>query len=344
MSLSIFSNSDRYQRIRSHCSAIVKVLPDLSDIYVAHNTWAGYKTMLRQMKVYRFPFNSLTTNNSDTMMFSSYPGTVTSTDDYYISDQELVVVETTNDVYTTELYKKYITITTVPYWIRVTVATRMANSSPSWHALFYRYNSGTYNNQWITVDFKLFTPGQPLVNDTFWVSEQIPGYYRAEDQTEKLQFDHWPSYNVPFYPDIYNMSGYPDMFAKHGDEYSYQLCARAKIFRRDAVNVESVGDLQLFMQENNYGQGDVLAPDPTAAISARWDLMPDKADRSTDGGIDSKIATRAMVKGMALMAVSGPTRVKQPEFTWAGEWDTKARHYGQPTSFAFPWVAFDCQL
>ncbi len=51
----------------------------------------------------------------------------------------------------------------IPYWIRVWVATRAAGDAKSWHDVFYKYNSGTYNNQWIVTDYKLFTPGQPLL-------------------------------------------------------------------------------------------------------------------------------------------------------------------------------------
>ena len=59
--------------------------------------------------------------------------------------------------------------------------------------------------------------------DTFWVSEQIPGHHHAEDQTMVLQRGHWPSYNVPFYADIYKMSGYPEIVAKFGAKSSYQV-------------------------------------------------------------------------------------------------------------------------
>ena len=33
--------------------------------------------------------------------------------------------------------------------VRVVVASRVATSGKEWHDLFYRYNSGTYNNQWM---------------------------------------------------------------------------------------------------------------------------------------------------------------------------------------------------
>ena len=66
---------------------------------------------------------------------------------------------------------------------------------------FPKFNSGTYNNQWMVVDNKLFRPHQEqLKPGLFWVLEQIPGYIRREDLTEVLQArTFWPSYNSPYF-------------------------------------------------------------------------------------------------------------------------------------------------
>lgn len=58
---------------------------------------------------------------------------------------------------------------------RVAIANRMAPSAPEWVSVFSRYNSGTYNNQWIVLDYNRFRSGSALVPDTLWISEQMPG-------------------------------------------------------------------------------------------------------------------------------------------------------------------------
>ena len=58
------------------------------------------------------------------------------------------------------------------------------------------------------------------------------------DQTDILRAGYWSSYNIPFYEDIYNMSGYFTAFEAHGTDFSYSLCPRAKIFRRDQGKVK----------------------------------------------------------------------------------------------------------
>ena len=41
------------------CSALVKLLPGNRDLYIAQDTWNGYESMLRILKVYKFPWKTL---------------------------------------------------------------------------------------------------------------------------------------------------------------------------------------------------------------------------------------------------------------------------------------------
>jgi hypothetical protein len=49
----------------------------------------------------------------------------------------------------------------------------MATSGPDWANTVSEYNSGTYNNQYMVVDLKLFHPGQELQPHLLWVVEQV---------------------------------------------------------------------------------------------------------------------------------------------------------------------------
>lgn len=63
------------------------------------------------------------------------------------------------------------------------------------------------------------------------------------DRTQDLERGYWPSYNVPYFKEVYDASGYPEAAKRLralGPDYneavaglSYQLAPRAKIFRRD---------------------------------------------------------------------------------------------------------------
>jgi hypothetical protein len=72
----------------------------------------------------------------------------------------LTVIETTIENYNDDLFNNIIPIS-VPEWIRVVVANRLANNGQEWVDKFFIFNDGTYNNQWMITDFKLFTPGTP---------------------------------------------------------------------------------------------------------------------------------------------------------------------------------------
>ncbi len=72
-------------------------------------------------------------------------------------------------------------------WIRVLVSNRLAHSGEMWTETMAKYNSGTYNNQWIIVDYKLFSPGKVnLAPNTLWIGSQLPGYFFSLDVTEVL--------------------------------------------------------------------------------------------------------------------------------------------------------------
>lgn len=48
----------------------------------------------------------------------------------------------------------------------------MASSGREWAEIIAYNNSGTYNNQYMVIDLKLFSPGQELQPDLLWVIEQ----------------------------------------------------------------------------------------------------------------------------------------------------------------------------
>ena len=138
----------------SHCSALVKPVRlangSYSDLFAGHTTWAGFESMTRVYKHYDFAITSAKGGAyvpGRHVVFSSYPSCTVSTDDWYqLSPSRLAVLETTIDNNNASLWVA-VTPQTVPYWIRNQVANRLATDAASWHAIFSRENSGTYNNE-----------------------------------------------------------------------------------------------------------------------------------------------------------------------------------------------------
>ena len=53
------------------------------------------------------------------------------------------------------------------------IANALARSGREWAQIIAHSNSGTYNNQYMVIDLKLFQPGHELQPDLLWVIEQV---------------------------------------------------------------------------------------------------------------------------------------------------------------------------
>ena len=148
----------------------------------------------------------------------------------------------------------------------------MAVDGASWMETFGLHNSGTYNNMWMVVDYKKFTPGHVLPNGTLTVGEQVPGYWHYADQTAVLATGHWPSFNKAFYASTAQRSGQAAMVEAHGPAESWQLAKRAQLFRRDVGQLRSVPGIQRFLRQNRYQTDPISAGQPCDTIACRGDL------------------------------------------------------------------------
>ena len=153
------------------------------------------------------------------------------------------------------------------------------NTSPN---VPYFVFSGTYNNQWMIVDYKLLELDEIPAEGVLTVLEQIPGWVKIEDQTKHLiEKTYWKSYNVAFYPEIFEKIGGLDMVDKYGSDFSHQNTSRSKIFDRDHVKIKNFDSLMKLMRYNDF-ENDPLSkletcrPSANAAIaiSSRQDLSP----------------------------------------------------------------------
>jgi len=315
-----------------HCSSLVKLTENNQNLFVGHNTWTDFFWLLRVWKHFKLNFKK-----PSQVSYSSYPGIIPSNDDFFVTSQNLVVTETTNDVYNMSLYDA-VTVNTVPYFIRVTVANRMATTAPEWVSIFGKFNSGTYNNQWIIVDMKKFVKGQDIKPDTLWIVEQIPGYLYGGDQSDHLQRErYWGSYNIPYYPFIYNISGYN---AASGNESSHEFCARAKIFAREHAKVKTIEDMKSLMRYNQWQTDPLALRDACKGIAARCDLNDPQNpstlnEYSPFGAIDAKITQDDLY--MTAHAVSGPSWDSQPPFAWTKQWQGRP-HHGHSKVYDYEWT------
>ena len=55
------------------------------------------------------------------------------------------------------------------------MANRISKNGKDWTHTVSRYNSGTYNNQWMVIDLQKVTNNGELLDGAFFVYEQLPG-------------------------------------------------------------------------------------------------------------------------------------------------------------------------
>ncbi|XP_041362264.1 phospholipase B-like 1 isoform X2 [Gigantopelta aegis] len=323
---------ERYVFSRSRCSALVKVTDDYSDLLMGHSTWFMYQSMMRIYKYYTIHLSDKA-SVIGRMSFSSYPGFLVSIDDFYVmADTSMVMIQTTNSIFNKTMYSA-IHPQSLLAWQRVRVANMMSNSGSQWADALATHHSGTYPNQYMVVDLKLFKPNVELEDNLLWVVEEIPDLVMAADQTQILRNGYWSSYNVPFYEKIYNLSGYPDIVKMKGLDFSYQMAPRAKIFRRDHGKVNSVKTIQEILRSNDYKNDPFSEGNPCKAICCRGELR--KEAPFLGGCIDTKVTSFKMAEDCAASIISGPTTASNiPPFHWGKKY-ANVSHIGLPEEFNF---------
>ncbi|XP_055094289.1 putative phospholipase B-like 2 isoform X2 [Symphalangus syndactylus] len=306
------------------CSALIKLLPGQSDLLVAHNTWNNYQHMLRVIKKYWLQFREgprgdypLVPGNK--LVFSSYPGTIFSCDDFYILGSGLVTLETTIGNKNPALWKYVQPRGCVLEWVRNIVANRLASDGATWADIFKRFNSGT---------------GMVVV---------------ADKTSELYQKTYWASYNIPSFETVFNASGLQALVAQYGDWFSYDGSPRAQIFRRNQSLVQDMDSMVRLMRYNDFLHDPLSLckacdPQPNGenAVSARSDLNPANGSypfqalrQRSHGGIDVKVTSMSLARILSLLAASGPTWDQVPPFQWSTSPFSGLLHMGQPDLWKF---------
>ena len=335
-----------YFLFNNHCSAMFKLKPDLSDLFFGHNSWYYFNMMTRIFKEYNLNFNdrSIKAHN---VMFSSYPGSIVSNDDFYLTSKGLVIIETTNSNYNKDSYD-LVTEESLLCWQRVQLSNRMAKTAKDWTEIFGKYNSGTYNNQYMVLDTKGVEFGNypSIQSNSFMIIEQMPGMIEINDVTDHLKFGYWPSYNLPYGK---NISRYANITATINSKpernmqvfSEYDSCSRSKIMRRDQNKINDIESMKEFMQYNNYKEDPFSNGEPTESIAARGDLREKPA---CFGAFDTKLSSVKTLKESKTKNIylySGATKMVNEKLNFNSEGCKNVAHTGIPDEPDNEWIIFN---
>ncbi len=153
----------------------------------------------------------------------------------------------------------------------------------------------------------------------------------SRDVTDVLRFGYFASYNVPYFPEIYKLSGFEQQ-AKTDITVSWQMAPRARLFRRDANSVSSLEQMKDIMRYNDFLNDPYENKNPYWAICSRGDLT--SSSPSPNGCYDSKVTKFSWVESATAEAINGPTQSHNlPAFKWSGFPNTF--HEGLPAVYNF---------
>jgi hypothetical protein len=349
-------STPRRPRVSSlgHCTGFVRLSDNNDELYFGHTTWESFSEMTRVWKVYDFPLKGASMRK---VSFSSYPGCVSSTDDYYLMDSGLAVTETTLSI--PKKQPDYSTSAAVPDFIRIMAANRMSKSAEDWVENMDSSATGTYSSQWLVVDYKKFKQGQDLEPGTFYVLEQAPGSSHFEDQSSVLQGKrYWADFDRAYYDVTRAATGDDEAVAKAGSNaalaevYSKDRTPRAQVAKATQASVNSLDAMRDEMTRNKGKDEPVdqeVLQSPRWTISARDDLGKDglRSDQgSPDGGVDAKITSSCLFKSLSAQAISSPSHSSLPAFSWkenGQETFPGYPHEGLPETADFEWQRMNSQ-
>lgn len=336
--------------------AFFKTTSGNAEAIAAHAPWGHYSGMNKLLKKYAFNYKLLAGSGqpvpATVVTFSGYPGGVSSGDDFILTSTNLAVLGTGIRNQNPDLWSLLTPNNTVPSAFRSLAASRLAKNAKEWIHTYSRGNAGTGNSQWTVIDYNLFKPKmKQLPQDFVWYHEELPGYSVSADVTSVVENQgYWATYNIPFFPAIYNASGMARLAAQHGDWFTYDRCPRALMFKRGFKQPGDIEKVLDFIRYNNY-QNDPLAvcaacePKHNAenALSARSDLNPSvgrypffEMGKRPHGGTDAKVVNSTMVAQHSLWTQCGPTSIEKQSFSWSSSPFASVPHAGQPDEWNFP--------
>lgn len=334
----------------SRCSALIKVIKDnkgnLLDLYVAHNTWGEAIELIRIYKYHKLELEGNSEIPSVDYTFSGYPGTLSSTDDFYVTKNGLVVTETTIEVIDINLYSNVKhSDTYLPNYMRVLSATRFSKSAEEWVNNFSYFNSGTYSSQWMILDYQQFYKVKNTSNKPekmFFVLEQVPDKIINHDLTDKLISEtFFGSYNRAFFTES-NESLHNALLKNiYGDLLSdYKASRRGKQFQYLQPKIVNMKTMIEAIRYNGYKlnnfKGDSSNDNPSDAISARYDL---DNNNHFIGGVDSKLVNSELVSKMSTITINGPADTRDnPNLKDYILNDNLSKLFGIKPEFKFPYL------
>ncbi|XP_077282876.1 phospholipase B domain containing lamina ancestor [Temnothorax americanus] len=294
-------------------------------IAIGHTTAAPYAKMLRLLKKYTFGYHVLPFLKtsapvpSRSIIMSSYPGALSSHDEFYFvqgENRELIIAGTPLTVTNRSLWNLMNTKNQVMSSARVMAANRLAVNGYSWSRSMSLQNGADVARQWVTVE-----PRDGIV----WLVEQSPGLIRTVDISERFADTDvlWTVGEVHLRETNVGISE---------NEEENDDVAKSELVARLQSNITTTEHFRRLMRGYSHEKSTIENEDQARISINRGDL--EKVDIPF-GIIDTKIILADADGVESFEATSGPNI---PGSTQPFQWSTtfpNVSHIGQPDIFDF---------
>ncbi|CAL4098399.1 unnamed protein product, partial [Meganyctiphanes norvegica] len=219
-----------------HCSALIKVLRGNTDLYVSHVTWNTTPNNLKITSMYLL--TTIDTNFHgpkyriafSVALHSSHLGFISL--NFNLKNSVPGFLKLVFEVPTRHFMLFWHIVKGTQKlleWMRVIVANRISTSGKMWTDFFSMHNSGTYNNQWMVVDYKQFRPFHHIK-----ALEQF--FVKSDKHNIIAHLLFWQSWNAILYVYVFHLSGIRNIIEKSNVWHGAHCCPN-RLLRREYYRV-----------------------------------------------------------------------------------------------------------
>lgn len=282
--------------------------------------------MIRIYKNFNFGYTNPAIQNNQ-QAFSGAVGCICSGDDFYLLSNNRFVGETTVGSSNPASWD-FMHYDSVPYFLRINTANLAYDTASTWMNYYFSYRSGTYNNQWLIIDFNNYLNNKNNLSkatDIIWMIEEFYAMTSAQDLTQSMLI---PQGFVASYNEVYN----PILQAYSMNSDNYTNAPRYMLFNKYAPGIKTFADFQTVMRMNNISDTGNYCD----AIACRCDLEGPNGP-GPFGAMDCKASAASMISSRDAYIISGPTTELTPPFSW-NNWPTFANYsFGMDRTYNFTW-------
>lgn len=317
-----------------------------TELYLGHSAYESYTALMRVGKRVRYIVPSSLFNENENIdndkekgkeiiiSFTSSPGCIASTDEFYVKDNRLGIASVRMHSFKYDEYKTTVTSDGVMGWMRSLASNLISTTGKEWAENSVKNSTHTDTKNTVIVDYKRFKPSgdkpkDKMRSETVLLVESYPlpiteeekGYSITDISSDVADNRYVMIQNAPYTEKTYKALGYEIVdvsnilrFYLSRNESSRVLEAKNNL-KKNSGNLKDVED---YVRSNSYKNNefdihpDLNISDPCAALGCHCELRDDNQSRINNmayGIIGSNVVDRYSIRKKNYVLAAGAAPV-----------------------------------